>query len=117
MTAIEGRLAAGGGMAGIEQRRPIVRFARRNPRVCIFGGLIVALALVALAAPLISPGHPTKASPRERTLGPSATHPLGTDPLGRDTLTRVFYGARVSLLVGAISVVIGLSIGSILGTI
>lgn len=91
------------------------RWLRRYPRVAVFGGLILLLVAIAALAPVISPGHPTKAFPRDRSLQPSREHPLGTDPLGRDTLTRVFYGARVSLAVGAIAVVIGATIGMSLG--
>jgi peptide/nickel transport system permease protein len=96
--------------------RPL-RLVRRYPRVVIFGGMLLLLVAIAAAAPLISPGHPTQTSPRERSQGPSARHPLGTDPLGRDNLTRVFYGARVSLAVGLIAVVIGAGLGTTLGTI
>jgi peptide/nickel transport system permease protein len=97
--------------------RSALRWLRRNPRLALFGGILLALAAIAVLAPVISPGHPTKASPRERTLPPSREHPIGTDPLGRDTLTRVFYGARVSLAVGLIAVVIGASIGTTLGVL
>jgi ABC-type dipeptide/oligopeptide/nickel transport system permease subunit len=95
--------------------RSALRFVRRYPRVAIFGGIILALVAIAVLAPALSPGHPTKAFPRDRSLQPSRAHPLGTDPLGRDTLTRVFYGARVSLAVGAIAVVIGAVLGTSFG--
>ena len=99
------------------RRRSVSAWPRRYPRLCIFGGTILLLIVIALVAPLISPGHPTRTAPRERSLGPSWEHPLGTDPLGRDNLTRVFYGARVSLAVGAIAVLIGAGIGVTLGVI
>ncbi|MGH2585935.1 MAG: ABC transporter permease [Dehalococcoidia bacterium] len=109
-----------GTLAGAElarRRRSIASWPRRHPRLAIFGGMILALILIAVAAPWISPGHPTRTAPRDRSLGPSWEHPLGTDPLGRDNLTRVFWGARVSLAVGLIAVLIGSSIGVTLGVI
>jgi peptide/nickel transport system permease protein len=83
----------------------------------LFGAMLALLVAVAAAAPLLSPGHPTRTAPRDRSLGPSRAHPLGTDPLGRDNLTRVLYGARVSLAVGLIAVLIGSSIGTSLGVL
>ncbi len=84
-------------------------------------GLALALLLVfiALAAPWIAPYDPTAQNLPARLLGPSATHWMGTDDLGRDILSRIFFGARVSMLV-AVSVVagagaIGLSIGALAG--
>jgi peptide/nickel transport system permease protein len=58
----------------------------------------------ALLAPLLTPYDPVTISPESRLLQPSSAHPLGTDIYGRDTLTRVLYGGRISLAVGALSV-------------
>jgi peptide/nickel transport system permease protein len=99
------------------RRRGPLTWARRYPRLVIFGAMLALLVVIAAAAPLLSPGHPTRTAPRERSLGPSPAHPLGTDPLGRDNLTRVLYGARVSLAVGLIAVLIGSSIGTSLGVL
>ncbi|MGC2333759.1 MAG: ABC transporter permease [Candidatus Acidiferrales bacterium] len=84
-------------------------------------GLALALLLVfvALAAPWLAPYDPAAQNLPARLLGPSAAHWMGTDDLGRDILSRIFFGARVSMLV-AISVVagagaIGLSIGALAG--
>jgi peptide/nickel transport system permease protein len=99
------------------RRRGPLFWLRRYPRLGIFGGMLLLLIAIAIAAPWISPGNPTKTAPRDRSLGPSWEHPLGTDPLGRDNLTRVFYGARVSLAVGLIAVLIGSAIGVSLGVI
>jgi peptide/nickel transport system permease protein len=90
---------------------------RRHPRLGVFGGLLLLFVLIAIAAPLIAPYDPIKTAPRDRSLGPSWEHPLGTDPLGRDNLSRVIYGARVSLAVGLIAVLIGSSIGVALGVV
>jgi peptide/nickel transport system permease protein len=86
----------------------------RNP-IGMMGAAIVALTiLVAVAAPLIAPYDPD-AQESTRLLPPSAANLMGTDELGRDTFSRIVFGARVSLQVGIISVVIALIIGALLG--
>lgn len=84
-------------------------------------GLALLLVFIALAAPWIAPYDPTAQNLPARLLGPSAAHWMGTDDLGRDILSRIFFGARVSMLV-AVSVVagagaLGLSIGALAGFI
>ena len=86
----------------------------RNP-IGIVGAIIVgATIVVAIAAPLIAPYSPN-AQDAERLLGPSWDNLMGTDELGRDTFSRIVYGARVSLQVGIISVLVALVVGSLLG--
>jgi peptide/nickel transport system permease protein len=77
--------------------------------------VIVTFALVALLAPLITPYDPIATSWTLVRKPPSALHWFGTDELGRDILTRVIYGARASLMAGAISVTIALTVGVPLG--
>ena len=93
-----------------------VRLARSKTAVA---GLIVLvfLALLAVGAPLITPYDPIKVAPREALRAPSAQHWFGTDQYGRDVLSRVIYGARISLLVGFISVSIAVVCGTIAGMI
>ncbi|MFZ0980304.1 MAG: ABC transporter permease [Candidatus Acidiferrales bacterium] len=84
-------------------------------------GLALLLVFIALAAPWLAPYDPTAQNLPARLLGPSAAHWMGTDDLGRDILSRIFFGARVSMLV-AVSVVagagaLGLSIGALAGFI
>jgi len=82
-------------------------------------GLAVTLllALLAVGAPWLAPFDPAAQNLPERLVPPSAGHWLGTDELGRDILSRIFYGARVSMLVGA-SVVFGSGlVGLILGSL
>jgi len=82
-------------------------------------GLAVTLLLALLAggAPWLAPYDPAAQNLPERLVPPSAGHWLGTDELGRDILSRIFYGARVSMLVGA-SVVFGSGlVGLILGSL
>ncbi len=79
-------------------------------------GLVVLIfwVVVALAAPLIAPYDPDMLVGRARQ-APSAEHWFGTDQLGRDMLSRVIYGSRVSLLLGLVSVTIGMIPGVIMG--
>ncbi len=82
------------------------------------GALItIALVVVALAAPLIAPHDPNWQETSRRLEGPSRAHPLGLDDLGRDVLSRVVYGARVSLRVGFSVVLLASTVGILLGAI
>lgn len=92
------------------------RFLRH--RAAAAGGLILgALALGAILAPVLAPADPLEAALDRALLGPSATYPLGTDQLGRDILSRIIYGARLSLAIGLVSVGISLAIGMPLGAV
>lgn len=83
----------------------------------VIGAIVILLfILMAIFAPLIAPFDPIEIS-RNRRAAPDSTHWFGTDELGRDVLSRVIYGARVSLRVGLIAVGIGLVAGSLLGLI
>jgi peptide/nickel transport system permease protein len=97
------------------------RRLRRNKAALAGFGVIGLFVFVAIFAPLLAPYDP-----RETNLsliqdgccpGPSVDHPLGVDPLGRDELSRILYGARYSLLIGVVSVAVGLSIGMTLGAV
>lgn len=82
-------------------------------------GLAFIVVLVALAAfvPWISPHDPYRVELDEQFLPASLTHWLGTDNFGRDVLTRIIYGARISLLVGTVPSLISLVIGAALGIV
>lgn len=73
--------------------------------------VILALVLTAVFAPLLAPYDPIAQDYSAVLKPPSPAHPLGTDELGRDVLSRLVYGARISILAGVISVGIGLLIG------
>ncbi len=89
----------------------------RNP-LGVAGLIIVSiLALVALSAPWISPYDPQAIDTYHILEAPSRAHPLGTDVLGRDCLSRLIFGARISLLVGLVAVGISTAIGILLGAI
>jgi peptide/nickel transport system permease protein len=92
--------------------------ARRNPRMIVGGSLIVFLLFIALFAPVIAPFDPIQVRVADSLLPPgSKGHLLGTDDLGRDVLSRVMWGARISLSVGVISVSIGFVVGVSIGLI
>ncbi len=83
--------------------------------------LVAGFVFVALFAPLIAPSDPRSQDLsliREGCCpGPSTGHWFGVDALGRDELSRVLYGARYSLLIGIVSVIVGLSFGILLGAL
>ena len=94
--------------------RSLRRFLRH--RVAVVGSLIVLiLVLIALTAPLITPYDPVKANLREIDSPPNGRHIFGTDQVGRDVLTRVVYGARVSMSVGIVAVSLTTIIGVVIG--
>jgi ABC-type dipeptide/oligopeptide/nickel transport system permease subunit len=90
-------------------------FARRNPLSALWGGVALAILVMALAAPLIAPHNPLKANFRRMTKPPDTTSYFGTDQIGRDNLSRVIYGSRSSLLVAILAVVLGTTTGSLWG--
>jgi peptide/nickel transport system permease protein len=69
------------------------------------------------AEPLLAPHDPIKQDTRNRLAAPSEEHPLGLDSYGRDILARILYGARVSLMVGICSVLLGGTLGTLMGLI
>jgi len=89
-----------------------------NNPLAVAGFLIVGfLCLVALSAPWLAPYDPHAIDTWHILESPSKAHLLGTDPLGRDCLSRLIYGARISLLVGIVAVGIATVIGTILGAL
>ena len=93
------------------------RWLRRYGLASLGAAIILAWILVALFAPLISPYLPDTVEVTKRLQPPEAAHWLGTDALGRDDLTRLLYGARISLSTGFIVVVVGAVFGTLLGGI
>jgi peptide/nickel transport system permease protein len=80
-------------------------------------GLLVFVVVIALAiaAPVLSPYDPNDQNIMEKLRSPSAAHWLGTDSFGRDTLSRILYGARISLVIGIASTLLAMVIGSAIG--
>ena len=97
------------------------RRLRHNPGAIIGFVMVATFVFVAVFAPLIAPEDP-RVGDLSRLggtccPGPSAEHIFGIDQQGRDVFSRVVYGARFSLLIGVVSVAVGLSIGTIIGAI
>jgi peptide/nickel transport system permease protein len=90
-------------------------FLRRNPRMIVGGTIVLVWLFIAVFAPFVAPYDPIKVNVTDSLIPPGGAHWLGTDDLGRDVLSRVMWGARVSLSVGVISVSIGLFVGTSLG--
>lgn len=115
------------GQASNQQRRAWRRLWRtwRQDPAAIFGTIILAIVLVAaIFAPLLVPHDPDAVDPLKRLLPPfwiqpkgSFVHILGTDAVGRDILSRIIYGARISLSVSLVSVILSSLVGVTLGLV
>jgi peptide/nickel transport system permease protein len=93
----------------------------RNPAFAIGAGILLFIVLAAVLAPWLAPHDPYTQDLNNRTVPPiwdskgTWEHPLGTDPLGRDYLSRLIYGARISLLIGVSVALISGLIGTTMG--
>ena len=94
-----------------------VAFSKRKPLGALGGAALMLLMLIAIFAPVISPHDPELIDARYLVAPPGRHYPLGGDALGRDVLSRLFFGARISLLVGLVSVGIGITSGGLLGVV
>lgn len=105
--------------AGVSRWGLTVRSFSRN-RVAVLGLMVVvAFYLVAFLAPLLTPFDPVAQGPlgTSRFLPPSVAHPLGTDQYARDVLSRILYGARISLSIGLLAAGIAIGIGTVVGAV
>jgi peptide/nickel transport system permease protein len=97
-------------------RRPhVVRRVLRRPVALTATLVVLAFVVIALGAPYFAPFDPIKTDYRAIRKAPSAAHPFGTDEVGRDVLSRLIWGARASLLAGAVPVTIALLVSVPLG--
>jgi peptide/nickel transport system permease protein len=96
---------------------PRRRGRRMGVAFMLAAGWIVLVLLVAVLADLLPMPSPTDIDFLSKRAPPSAEHWLGTDNLGRDELSRLIYGARISLTVGLLAPVIGVSVGGFLGLV
>lgn len=105
----------------LTERQRLLRRIRSNPSFLIGFGLLALIVAVAILAPLLAPHDPYAQDLMARNRPPfwyakgDWEHPLGTDQLGRDYLSRLIYGARISLLIGASVIVISGLIGTTMG--
>jgi len=93
---------------------------RRNPSAIVGAIFVLTFVVVAIFAPLIAQYPPEQIPTQLHETccpGPSAAHWFGTNVVGQDTFSRIVYGARLSLIVGIVSVSVGLSVGMLLGAI
>jgi peptide/nickel transport system permease protein len=93
------------------------RRATRSPGLVIGLAMVLAVVALALLAPWIAPYDPNEQDPVAALMGPSAEHWFGTDFFGRDVLSRVIWGARISLSVGFLATAIGVVVGTVIGVV
>jgi peptide/nickel transport system permease protein len=112
--------ARGGVAATPGRRRPgfarqVRYYARRKPLGVVGVAIVVIVGLIALFAPWIATFPYQQQNYDALRVAPNLTHLLGTDQFGRDQFSRIVEGARISLLVGFASVIIGTGLGAVLG--
>jgi peptide/nickel transport system permease protein len=98
-----------------EQRRLVLRKFFFNKLAVTGSVILLVMVFCALAAPILCPANPYEMTVPDRLKGPGPGHLFGTDSFGRDLFTRVFYGARISLSIGAAVSVAALSMGILIG--
>lgn len=97
--------------------KKIVSFAKNHTLFTVFFILAIALILIAVLAPLLSPMNPYESNLKEAFQKPGGEHLFGTDKLGRDVLSRVIYGSRISLSASLLLVITIFFIGTFFGII
>ncbi|MBI2886570.1 MAG: ABC transporter permease [Chloroflexi bacterium] len=95
--------------------RQVWRFARQKPLGAVAGLIIIAIVFTAVFAEVLAPHDPNLVYGGQRLVAPGGDFPLGTDQVGRDVLSRLIFGARISLWVGLVAVSIGTGMGSLVG--
>lgn len=97
--------------------RTLGRLVRRQPLGAAAGVVLLTMVVLAVGAPYLAPFDPAGGNPTALYSRPNATYWLGTDAFGRDILSRLIFGARVSLLVGLGASLLGVVVGAELGVI
>ncbi len=105
------RVGAGGELADLWRR------LRRNRAAMAGAAVVVIFVVLAFLAPVLVPFSPVQGDFGDRLRAPSRTHWLGTDELGRDVLSRIIFGARVSLQIQVVAVMLALAVGVTLGAV
>jgi peptide/nickel transport system permease protein len=98
-------------------RRELYRLLRQKPLGALGGAIILAIIVMALLAPVLAPYDPYELRVPHRFTSPGSVFWLGTDEYGRDLLSRLLYGARISLYVGLLAVGLGTTSGAVLGLV
>src|SRR5262245_4727271 len=99
----------------ISRLRLLAVALRRQPLGPAAAALIVIIVLTAVFSEVLAPYDPLTTEPEIRLQAPSRAHLFGTDDIGRDVLSRIIYGARISLWVGLLAVGIGTAAGMVIG--
>jgi peptide/nickel transport system permease protein len=102
---------------GVSKARRLLRLAVRKPLGAFGFCIFLAAVLTAVLAPYLAPHDPLATHVRYRLAAPNAAHYLGNDHLGRDVLSRIIYGARVSMTVGFATVLFGTTLGACIGIV
>ena len=84
---------------------------RRRPAAVVGAAIVTLFVVMALGAPWLAPSDPTRTDWSQIRKAPTLAHPFGTDDLGRDGLSRVIYGARISMQAGVFSILLAIAIG------
>ena len=95
----------------------LLRMVKENKVAAVSAVIILVIILAAVFAPLLTPYSFSQMDLMHRLSAPSGQHLLGTDEGGRDILTRLLYGARISLLVGVVPTIASMILGALLGVI
>ena len=107
----------------VAEERPVGLWAdafrrmRRSPAAIIGGTIIGLMVLMAVFAPFLAPYDPTRGNLAESFLPPSADHWMGTNIQGQDVLSRIIFGARLTLGIAVLSVTIGVVVGGFFGSL
>ena len=91
------------------------RVSQRRPTALVGALLVLLFVVMAVGAPWLAPSDPVRTDWSQIRKAPSWAHPFGTDDLGRDGLSRVVWGARVSMLAGVFSILLAIAIGVPIG--
>jgi len=92
-----------------------LRTLARNPMAMMGLAIIAIWSIIAIFAPLIAPADPLAQTVNDRLQSPNSQYLFGTDELGRDVLSRVIYGARISLPVGMVVIIFSMIVGCLVG--
>ncbi|MEO8441111.1 MAG: ABC transporter permease, partial [Betaproteobacteria bacterium] len=95
--------------------RVLGRLVREQPLGALGALVLAAMTVIAIGAPYFAPFDPSQGSSATLSSPPNAVNWLGTDAFGRDNMSRLIYGARISLMVGIGASVLGVGVGATLG--
>ena len=98
-------------------QRQLLRIVKRFPLGVVSGLVVVSVILLAIISPWVAPYEPNHIMPLHRLKGPSSAFPMGTDSFGRDVLSQIIHGARISVIIGFLSTVLGSAIGALIGLV